>query len=49
MTIDDQIKDERLHIILIDNLKKYEPDHQTNFINMNSFLVEKYYNLIKNK
>ena len=36
-------------IILIDNLKKYEPDHQTNFINMNSFLVEKYYNLIKNK
>ena len=49
MTIDDQIKDERLHIILIDNLKKYEPDHQTSFINMNSFLVEKYYNLIKNK
>ena len=36
-------------IILIDKLKKYEPDHQTNFINMNSFLVDKYYNLIKNK
>ena len=44
-----RLRMEDYSIILIDNLKKYEPDPQANFINMNSFLVEKYYNLIKNK
>ena len=44
-----RLRMEDYSIILIGNLKKYEPDPQANFINMNSFLVEKYYNLIKNK
>ena len=61
MTIDDQIKDEKLqydinrlkmknfNMILIEKLQKYQPYHQAKLISMNISQVKKYYLLIKNK
>ena len=47
MTIDDQIKDEKIKI----NKKpeKYQPYHQTKLVSMNILLVEKHCLLIKKK
>ena len=40
MTIEDQIKDEKLQY---DMLQKYQRYHQASLINMNTLLVKKYY------
>ena len=40
MTIEDQIKDEKLQY---EKLRKYQRYHQVNLINMNTLLVKKYY------
>ena len=48
MTIDDQIKDEKIQYD-IENLQKYQPYHQAKLISMNIVQVKKYYLLIKNK
>ena len=49
MTIKDQIKDEKLHMALIERLRKYLLDHQVKLINMNTLLVKKYYHRINSK
>ena len=49
MTIEDQIKDEKLQYTLIEKLRKYQRYHQVNLINMNTLLVKKYYHRISNK
>ena len=49
MTIEDQIKDEKLQYDIIEKLRKYLLYHQVKLINMNTFLVKKYYHRIKNK
>ena len=49
MTIDDQIKDEKYNMILIEKLQKYQSHHQAKLINMNMLLMKKYFLLIKNK
>ena len=44
MTIEDQIKDEKLQYILIENMpRKYQLYRQVKLINMNNLLVKKYY------
>ena len=47
MTIEDQIKDEKLQ--LIERLRKYQLCHQVNLINTNTLLVKKYYHRNNNK
>ena len=37
------------NMILIEKLPKYRFDHQTKLISMNTLMVKKYYNVIKNK
>ena len=49
MTIEDQMKDEKLQYELIERLRKYQLYHQVKLINMNTFLVKKYYSRINNK
>ena len=49
MTIEDQIKDEKLQYDINEKLRKYQPYHQVNLINMNILLVKKYYHQINNK
>ena len=49
MTIDDQIRDEKGNITIIEKLQKYLLDHQVKLIGMNILLAKKYYLLIKNK
>ena len=49
MTIEDQIKDEKYNMILIENLRKYQRYHQVNLINTNTLLVKKYYHRINSK
>ena len=49
MTINDQIRDEKSHMILIEKQPKYQPYHQVKFVNMNILLVKIYYHLINNK
>ena len=49
MTINDQIRDEKNNMILIEKQPKYQPYHQVKFINMNILLVKVYYHLINNK
>ena len=42
MTTNDQIKDEKYNMILIEKLQKYQPYHQAKSINMNILQVKKY-------
>ena len=49
MTIEDQIKDEKLQMILIESLQKYQLYHQAKLINRNTLLVKRYYHLINSK
>ena len=49
MTIDDEIKDEKLQYDVIEKLQKDLPYHQAKLINMNILQVKKYRLLIKNK
>ena len=48
MTIEDQIKDEKLQMILIERIQKYRLYHQVKLISMNILLVKKYCHLINN-
>ena len=49
MTIDDQIRDEKLQYDINRNTAKISTLHQAKLISMNILLVKKYYHLIKNK
>ena len=49
MTINDQIRDEKLQYVLTEKLPKYQLYHQAKLISMNILLVKKYYHLINNK
>ena len=49
MTIDDQIKDEKLQHDINREFPKHQPYHQAKLMNMNILQVKKYYLLIKNK
>ena len=49
MTIEDQIKDEKLQYDIDRELRIYQRYHQVNLINMNTLLVKKYYHRIINK
>ena len=49
MTIEDQIRDEKLHMILIERLQKYQLYHQAKLIKMIILPVKKYCHLINNK
>ena len=49
MTIDDQIKDEKLQYDINREFPKHQPYHQAKLMNMNILQVKKYYLLIKNK
>ena len=49
MTIEDQIKDEKLQYALIEKLRKHLLYHQAKLINMNTLLVKKYYRRINSK
>ena len=49
MTVNDEIKDEKLQYDINRKAAKYRLNHQENFLNMNSLLVKRYYHPIKNK
>ena len=49
MTINDQIRDKKMHMILIEKQSKYLLYHQVKFVNMNVLLVNIYYHLINSK
>ena len=49
MTIEDQIKYEKLQMILIKKLQKHQLYHQVKLINANTLLVKKYYHRINDK
>ena len=49
MTIEDQIRDERYNMILIERLLRFQLCHQAKLISMNILLVKKSYLLIKTK
>ena len=49
MTIENQIKDEKLNMTLIERLRKYQHYRQVNLINTNILLVKKYYHRINSK
>ena len=49
MTIEDQIKDEKLQYDIIEKPRKYQLYHQVKLINMNTLLVKKYYHRINDK
>ena len=49
MTIDDQIRDEKLQYDINRELQKYQPYHLVKLTSMNILLVKKYYHLIKTK
>ena len=49
MTINEQIRDEKLQYDLIEKQLKYQLYDQVKFINMNILLVKTYYHLINNK
>ena len=49
MTINDQIKDEKLQYDINRQAANYLPYHQENFINMNILLVKIYYHPANNK
>ena len=45
MTIDDQIRDKKYNMILIEKLQKYLSYHQAKLISMNILQVKTYYKL----
>ena len=47
MTIDDKIRDEKIHYDINREAEKYQSYNLKNFINMNILQVKKYYLLIK--
>ena len=49
MTIEDQIRDEKRHMILIEKLQKYQLYHQVKLISMNILLVKRHCHLINSK
>ena len=49
MTIEDQIKNEKLQYDINREAAKISAYHQVNLINMNTLLVKKYYHRINNK
>ena len=49
MTINDQIRDEKLQHVSTEKLLKYQLDYQAKLTSMNILLVKKYYHLINNK
>ena len=49
MTIEDQIRDEKLQYDINREAEKYQFYHQAKLINMNILLVKKYYRLINSK
>ena len=49
MTIEDQIKDEKLKYDINEGLQKYQLYHRVKLIIMNILLVKRYYHLINNK
>ena len=49
MTINDQIRDEKLQYNINRDAAKYQLYHLVKFINMNILLVKIYYHLINNK
>ena len=49
MTIEDQIKDEKLHYDVNREAAKYQLYRQVNLINTNTLLVKKYYPQINDK
>ena len=49
MTIEDQIKDKKLQITLIERLQKYQLYHQVKLISINILMVKKYYHLVNSK
>ena len=49
MTIDGQIKDEKLQYDINRKLKKYQTYHKEKLISMNILKLKKYYLLIKSK
>ena len=49
MTIEDQIKYEKLQMILIKKLQKHQLYHQVKLIYANTLLVKKYYHRINDK
>ena len=49
MTIEDQIKDEKLQYDINREAAKYQLYHHVNLINMNILLVKRYYHLINSK
>ena len=49
MTINDQIRDEKLQYDINRKAAKISVYHQAELISMNILLVKKYYDLIKNK
>ena len=49
MTIDDEIKDEKLQYDINREADKYLPYHQENFVNVSILLVKIYYHVINNK
>ena len=48
MTIEDQIKDEKLQYDINREAVKYQLYHQVKLINMNTLLVKKYYRRVNN-
>ena len=42
MTTNDQIKDEKYNMIIIEKLQKYQPYHQAKLTSMNISQVKKY-------
>ena len=49
MTIEDQIRDEKLQYDIIERLQIYQPYNQAKLIRMNILLVKKYCPLINRK
>ena len=49
MTIEDQIRDEKYNMILIERLLRFQLYHQAKLISMNILLVKKSYLLMKTK
>ena len=49
MTIEDQIKDEKLQYDINREAAKYQLYHQVKLISMNILLAKRYYHLINNK
>ena len=47
MTFDDQIRNQKYNMILIEKLQKYQLYHQERLISMNILQVNRYYLLIK--